>query len=470
MESVEVVGWLMGGVYRGGGPVRSAGSGGRGYYGRSMSRETVITGLGAVTALGIGAEALWRGLCEGRSELRPIEAFDAREFACRLAGEVRGYAARDFVPKSYRKAVKVMARDIELAVGAARCAVEDAGIVTRGTLNGDGDGSTEATFAEDRIGCQIGAGFIACDAPELAMAQATAQDATGAFSLGTWGKTGMGNLSPLWLLKYLPNMLACHVTIIHGAKGPSNTITCCEASGLLSIGESRRVIERGDGDICFSGGAESKINPLGFLRMEYTGRLADTGDSTDGAGVCRPFDAGSHGSILGEGAGIVLIESAATATKRGARVHARVAGFGAAQSIDDDAPGTGLAMAVEAALAEAGMDAGEIDLIVPHASGCLRCDADEAAGLERVFGARLGSIETITLSPHLGDTLAGAGGLAVCAAATALREQVLPSRLAGGSASVNAGARSAGPATLRSALVCTNALGGQNAALVLRAP
>jgi len=159
------------------------------------------------------------------------------------------------------------------------------------------------------------------------------------------------------------------------------------------------------------------------------------------------------------------------AARRGARVRAGGAGFGAAQALDEDDPGTGIALAVEAALADAGMDASEIDLIVPHGSGSPACDADEAAGLERVFGGRLSDIETATLTPNVGDTLAGAGGLAVCVAATALREQTVPARLAGGGMGrVRAEAREAGAARLRAALVCTNALGGQNAALVLRAP
>ena len=416
-----------------------------------MSHETVITGLGAVTGLGVGADALWEGLAAGRSAIGPITAFDASGFPSRLAAEVRDYKARDFVPKSYRKAVKVMARDIELAVGAAQCAVEDAGIVTLGTA-ADGE---DTTFTGDRIGCQIGAGFISCDTPEIAMAQATAKDGDGTFSLGTWGESGMGNLSPLWLLKYLPNMLACHVTIIHHAQGPSNTITCCEASGLLSIGESRRVIERGSADICFSGGAESKLNPMGLLKVIYADRLAETGDAQDAGDLLKPYDPTSAGSILGEGAGIVLIESAASASARGARVHAKVAGFGAAQSIDDDPPGGGIATAVRTALADAGLTPGDIDLIVPHASGAPGCDADELAGLQEVFGNRLPEMHQIHLTPHIGDLQAGNGGVAVCAAATALREQAMPGT---------------GPTPLRAALVCTNALGGQNAALILSAP
>src|SRR5690606_32200745 len=177
--------------------------------------------------------------------------------------------AKDYVPKSYRKAVKVMARDIELAVAAAKCAVEDARLVTRGALP---DGSSEGTtYPASRMGCQIGAGLIAAETDELtaalATAATTAADGRPTLDLKAWGDAeggqgAMNNLQPLWLLKYLPNMLACHVTIIHGAEGPSNTITCAEASGLLSIGESVRVIQRGDADLCFSGGAEAPINHM----------------------------------------------------------------------------------------------------------------------------------------------------------------------------------------------------------------
>ena len=234
-----------------------------------MRRRVVITGLGAVTGLGVGFDAFWDGLIAGRSSIGPIEGFDAAGFPCRLAAEVTGFRARDHVPKSYRKATKVMARDIELAVGAADAAVRDAGLVTRGLEDG------EPTYPGPRIGCNIGAGLIATETDELTSALATATDESGRFDLGIWGRSGMNNLQPLWMLKYLPNMLACHVTIIHGAEGPSNTITCAEASGLLSLGESARVIERGSADMCLAGGTESKVCPMGLVRIGLAGRLAD---------------------------------------------------------------------------------------------------------------------------------------------------------------------------------------------------
>ncbi|MEX0742629.1 MAG: beta-ketoacyl synthase N-terminal-like domain-containing protein, partial [Phycisphaeraceae bacterium] len=222
-----------------------------------MARRVVITGLGAVSGLGIGMDVLWEGACAGRSAIAPIEAFETEGFDSRIGSEVRDFSVKKFVPKTYRKATKVMARDIELAVAAAELAVRDAKMVTPGV---EPDG--ERTYEGPRVGAHIGAGLIAADIDELTEAFAEATDAEGNFDMHRWGEEGMTHLTPLWLLKYLPNMLACHVTIIHDAQGPSNTITCGEASSGLSIGESMRVIERGNADACFCGGAESKMNPM----------------------------------------------------------------------------------------------------------------------------------------------------------------------------------------------------------------
>lgn len=463
------------------------------------SRRVVISGLGTVTGLGVGAASLWEGLAAGRSALGPITRFDASGYPCRLAGEAKDFSAKDHVPKYYRKAVKVMARDIELAVGAARFAVEDAGLVTRATLaasgsGGDGEGEVtgQTTYPAGRIGCQIGAGLIATEADELASALASARTEgpahanAGGFDVRAWGtreggRGGMNNLQPLWLLKYLPNMLACHVTILHGAEGPSNTITCQEASGLLSIGESVRVIQRDAADLCFSGGAESKINLMGVFRMNLAGRLAATGDQTDGGALVRPYDSGATGGLLGEGAGIVILEELSSCKARGARMYAEVAGFGAGQSgpkhLHLAGRGTpagvdeGLLGAIESALADAGVGAGEIDAILPHASGIPEMDTTEADTLRAVFGGRMSSIPLVTITPNLGDAMAGNGGLAAAVAAMCLDRQMLPARIHAGkpASDMQAGAVGARAARLRHMLVCTSAFGGQNAALVLRA-
>lgn len=441
-----------------------------------MSRSVVITGLGVVSGLGTGVDALWEGLVDGRSSLGPIERFDARGFRSRLAGEVTGFSARDYVPRSYRKAVKVMARDIQLAVGAASLAVRDADLRTRVD-----DGETP-TYEGSRLGCQIGAGLIAAEADELSMALATAVDEqSGRFSLRAWGESGMNNLQPLWLLKYLPNMLSCHVTILHGATGPSNTITCAEASGLLSMGESLRVIQRGDADACFSGGAESKINLMGLLRLDLAGRLAATGEEEEGWRFVRPYDPDAPGQLIGEAGAIAILESGESARARGARVYAEVVGFGAGHSSppsipplpepEADAVEDGLVVAIESALREAGIGAEAIDVIVPHAASIRAVDAREAGALRSVFGSRLARIPIVTTVPNVGESMAGQGGILAAAGAKCLHEQRLPARLHDGrSPGLDAGPTPSREATLGYALVCTGSLGGQNAALVLRAP
>ncbi|MFN7020635.1 MAG: beta-ketoacyl-[acyl-carrier-protein] synthase family protein [Phycisphaerales bacterium] len=439
-----------------------------------MSRRVVITGLGSVCALGVGMDALWAGLMAGRTNLGPLKAVDARGFRSRLAGEVEGFSAKDYVPKHYRKAVKVMARDIELAVGAAKTAVEDAGLVTRGTTEDGGDAGL--TYRPERMGCHIGAGLIAAETEEMSAAMATARDESGAFSLRRWGGEGGGGmdaLTPLWLLKYLPNMLACHVTIIHGCEGPSNTITCAESSGPLSIGESARVIERGDADLCFSGGAESKLNCMGILRMDLAGRLAATGEAGEGSAFVKPYDPSAAGGILGEGGGILILEAEETARARGAKVYAEVAGFGGGQSLagyegpDDE----GYRNAVLNALDDAGIGPEVIDAVVPLASSIPGLDTAEAGALRSVFGERLARVPMVHFGANIGNCTAGAGALQAAVAAKCLAEQALPARVHAGKPdrSLDAAAAPARSAKLTYVLVCTGALGGQNAALVLRA-
>ncbi|CAN5687823.1 beta-ketoacyl-ACP synthase II [soil metagenome] len=457
-----------------------------------MARRVVISGIGAVSGLGVGALPLWDALCAGRSGLRPITRFDPGGFKSRLGAGLDNFSARDYVPKHYRKAVKVMARDVELAVAAAKEAVEDAGLITRAALDIEADpaAAEKTTIPAARLGCHIGAGLISADADELAAAMTTARafGPSGAFDIVKWGASGMENLTPLWMLKYLPNMVSCHVTIIHGACGPSNTITCAEASGLLSIGESLRVIERGDADLCFSGGAESKLNLMGLMRMEFTGRLADTTKFpgvTDGSAIVKPFDASSPGALLGEGAGIVLLEAHESATKRGAKIYAELVGFGGAHSpprpnypgqsgaprdFDYSTPDEGFQFAIENALQDAGLAPGDIDAAVVLGSGSPAMDLGEAGALAAVFGAGVRDLPLVTIGPNIGNCMAAVGGLMACVGALVMREQRLPARLNAGTPvlGLRAGAASQVAADIEHLLVATSSLGGQNAALVLK--
>ena len=430
-------------------------------------RRVAITGLGVVTPAGIGIDALWQNLLAGQSGIAPVELFDASRFTCTIGGQLRDFSARSYVPKEYRKAVKVMARDIEIAVAAADLAFKDSGLVTRAS---DGD---NMTVPAKRLGCNIGAGLICSDLDELGQAVNTALE-NGKFSLKLWGSQGMGNLTPLWLLKYLPNMLSCHVTIIHGCEGPSNCITCGDASGPLAVGEAARYIGRGAADAAIAGGAESKLNPMGLLRQELLKRLCTTGNAS-AASACRPFDADHAGTVIGEGGGLLVLEELDLAKARGAKIYAEIVGFGAAcdpNAIDVLTPTAGgLDLAVTNALRDAGVRPEQIGLIFAHGTGVPSEDALEAQAWRTALGEVATKVPAVAITGTVGSMFAGAGGVAISLAAMALQKQTVPptvnfSRPADG-CGLNFSAQ-ARPAKMDYAVAGAFTVGGQSGAVVLK--
>src|SRR3954470_12440496 len=320
-------------------------------------RRVVITGIGVISPIGIGAKSFWDNLLAGKVGVRRIANWDPGGFSSQVGGEVPAYKIGDYVPKSYRKATKVMARDIELAVVAADDAFKDAGLQSKAyTETPSIDGK--------RFGCNIGAGLISAELNELTAAMTTARsDAdSNKLDLHKWGRDGMGQLTPLWLLKYLPNMLACHVTIIHGLMGPSNTITCSDASSHLAIGEAFRTIQRGKADLAICGGAESKLNPMGMMRQSLLGRLTTTHNDSPAEAV-RPFDADADGTAFGEGGGLLILEEYEHAKKRGAKIYAELVGFAATQDAhsvtEPDPAGYSYGKAIEKALKDARVSAAD---------------------------------------------------------------------------------------------------------------
>jgi len=433
----------------------------------SHDEKVVISGVGLITCFGVGINPLWDAMCEGRTGLHRIERFDPSGFACQVAGELgdEEFNVRKIVPKSHRKATKVMCRDTELAVGAAANAVENAGLITAG--NSD----ETPTIAPDRVGCHIGAGLISAELNELGGALVNSKREDGSFDLAHWGAEGMQNLSPLWLLKYLPNMLACHVTIVHDCQGPSNTITCCEASSGLSIAESRRVIQRGDADVCLSGGAEDRVNPLALYRQHCTGRLTETDGSGEMSSVVRPFSDTANGTVIGEGGGIMIVESATSCESRTGIPWCTIEGIGCRQSCTDsplDADSQTITSAINRALDEAKCNASDIDVIVPLGSGIKQVDGAERDGLTAVFGDALPSIPMITTIPYTGNCMAGNGAIGIGVAAKAIKEQMIPARLgADSTVGLSAGTCNAKEMNINRILLVTPSEGGQCVAMVL---
>lgn len=428
-----------------------------------------MSGVGVVSPIGIGAEAFWSALSGGRCGLGPVRAFDASGFPCQIAGEVPEYRIADFVPKSYRKATKVMARDIELAVIAADGAFKDAGLQSKA------HGDAPPSFQPVRFGCNIGAGLISAELNELTAAMTTARDSADAnrLSLEKWGRDGMQQLTPLWLLKYLPNMLACHVTIIHGLMGPSNTITCDSASSHLAIGEAFRTIQRGKADLAICGGAESRINPMGLVRQQLLGRLNERSNATPDRAI-RPFDPSAAGTVFGEGGGLLILEELESAKARGAKIYAELVGFAASQDAhkitEPDPTGHSYGKAVENAIKDARLAPTDVDAIIPHGIGIVRDDRAELNGLRRAMGDHLSRVALSVTKPQTGLLGAGGGVDAVTAVLCLHHQTVAPARNA---ASTVDGTRlnvseTARPEPIRAVVTSVYALGGQNAALVFR--
>jgi 3-oxoacyl-[acyl-carrier-protein] synthase II len=432
------------------------------------SARVVITGLGAVTPLGLTVDQTWAALRSGKVGIDTITAFDPVGFDCKLAGQVADYRIRDYLPKSLRKATKLMSRDIELSVIAAGEALADAGLVTKAidpeNINVD----------PERMAINLGAGLISCDLVELAPAVA-ASLTDGRFDIHKWGKEGLEHVTPLWLLKYLPNMLACHVGIIHDIQGPSNTVTCAEAGAHLAIAEAAQVIARGAGDIALAGGTEAKVNPIVIIRQCLLKRTTGQ-NNEDPASACRPFDADAKGSVFGEAAGVVVLESLEYAEKRGARIYAEVVGVGQSSSINPvyerlEPNGYGLQIAIEKAMADAEIQPKDLDLVIPHGTGIAADDLAEATAIEAALGEAAADIAVWPTKSMLSNTGAAAGAIDVIAAACAMNEGKIP-------AAVNCETKADGcnlnitgqsrDVKIRYALSCSYTYGGQTAAVVLK--
>ncbi len=432
------------------------------------SARVVVTGFGAVSPLGLTVDEMWTGLVAGRCGLDRIQAFDPAGLPCELAGEVPDFRIRDYVPKSHRKATKLMCRDIELAVIAALEAVTRSGLITKGI------DPEKVNVDPARIGITMGAGMISCDMAELAPAVAVSTT-EGAFDIRKWGRDGLEHVTPVWLLKYLPNMLACHIGIIHDIQGPSNSITCAETSAHIAIGEAAQVVARRSSDVALAGGAEAKINPFMMVRQCLLKRALSGYDGPPEM-ACRPFDSDARGAVFGEGAGILVLENLDHARQRGARIGAEIVGIGQSQSLGAlydrlEPDGQGVRIAIEKALDDAGIAPSDLDLIIPHGTGVPEDDSAEASAIEAALSAAARDVSVWPTKSMLGTTGAASGALDIIAAVQAMSEGVIPAAR-NFSAPANHGALRISTESqkreIRYALCCSYTHGGQTAAVVIK--
>jgi len=362
-------------------------------------RRVVVTGVGLVSPLGIGTEPTWQNLLEGRSGMAPITLFDASQHSTRFAAEVKGFDPLQWVEK---KDVKKMDRFIQFAVAAADLAVKDAALPLDGAM-------------AERVGVYVGSGiggFATIEREHEALL-----------------KGGPRRVSPFFIPSAIANQASGWVSIRTGAKGPNScTCTAC-TSGAHAVGDSFRLIQRGDADAMIAGGSEAAITPLGTGGFCSMRALSTRNDAPEKAS--RPFDKDRDGFVMGEGAGIVILEELAQAKARGSRIYCEVVGYGmSGDAFHITAPcedGDGAIRVMHAALKDAGLEPSAVDYVNCHGTSTPVGDAMEILAIKAVFGEharkKLAISSTKSMTGHL---LGAAGGLEAGISALALRDQVLP--------------------------------------------
>ncbi len=405
----------------------------------------VVTGLGLVTPLGIGIEANWESLVAGRSGIGPITRFDASALPARIAGEVRDFEPERFIE---RKDLKKMDIFIQYTVGAAELAVEDAGLPL-------------PLAAPERTGVIVGVGMGGISSVEEMYLNLAAQS--------------VRRVSPFLIPRIIPNMASGQIAIRYGARGPNYATTSACASGAHAIGEALVLIRDGRQDVMLAGGAEAPICLLGVGGFSAMRALA-TNFNDEPARASRPFDARRDGFVIAEGAGVLVLEELEHAHRRGARIYAELAGYGAtcdAYHMTQPAPeGAGAAECMRCALDDAGIEPGAIGYINAHGTGTPFNDEAETLAVKRVFGehaARLPISSTKSMTGHL---LGAAGTIEAAYTVLALARGVLPPTInleePDRACDLDYVPRTARPARVEAALSNSFGFGGTNAVLVFR--
>jgi 3-oxoacyl-[acyl-carrier-protein] synthase II len=373
----------------------------------STPRRAVFTGLGVITPIGSDPAAFRSALLAGTPGVRPVRLFDPTGLPCHIAGEITDFDAKKIVSKEARKGLKVMSRTVQLGLCAAQKAMDDGG-------------PKPGQLDPFRFGVEFGCVMIATDLDDLVAAAKVSTNCTPrSVDLLAWGGKGLEQVQPLWMLKYLPNMPACHTSIAFDAQGPNNTITESEAAGLLALGEAYRILARDAADYFLVGGCEGRVHPLSMARVNKFGPLTRRNDSPETA--VRPFDKDRDGTALGEGAAVFGLEELETAKRRGAKVYAELVGF--ASGFDRGRKGAILARVIRNALTEAGIQPADVDHVNAHAAGVPELDAFEARAIHEVFGE---STPVYSLKGQVGNSGAASGLVELAASVLALHHGQLP--------------------------------------------
>jgi 3-oxoacyl-[acyl-carrier-protein] synthase II len=363
-----------------------------------LTRRVVVTGVGLVCALGIGTEESWKNLLAGQSGISLVTQFDTTGFDCKIAGEIKNFDPFQWIEK---KELKKMGRFIQVALAGADFAVKSANWKRE-----DSDLDEVGVYVSSGIG-----GFDIIEREHWKLVQA-----------------GPGKISPFFIPSAIVNLASGHISIRYGAKGPNSaTATACSASAH-AIGDSFKIIERGAAEMMICGGTEATITPMGIGGFASMKALSTRND--DPSHASRPFDAGRDGFVVGEGAGILILESLEHAQKRGAKILAEIVGYGmsgdAYHITQPAADGDGAYRVMKAALKDAKLAPEQIGYVNAHGTSTPLGDVIETRALKRVFGEYAKKVAISSTKSMTGHLLGGAGGLEAGISVLSLRDQILP--------------------------------------------
>lgn len=409
-----------------------------------MSRRVVVTGVGLISSVGVGTEETWSAVKSGANGIGPITAFDAALFNSRIAGEVKGFDPYQFVEK---KEVKKMARFIQFAIAASDFAAQSARLRV---------GPEDAEMTGVYIGSGIG-GFEIIEREHKTLLE-----------------KGPGRISPFFIPATIVNLASGYVSIRYGAKGPNSaTATACTTSAH-AVGDSFRLIQRGDADVMICGGAEACITPMGIGGFAAMRALSQRND--DPAHACRPWDRCRDGFVVGEGSGILILEEYERAKRREAPILAEVVGYGmsgdAYHVTSPSADGDGAYRVMRNALRDAGLQTSDIQYVNAHGTSTEVGDKIETAAIKRCFGEHARSLAISSTKSMTGHLLGGAGGLEAGLTVLALRDQIAPPTInyqhPDPECDLDYVPNSARPMAIQHALSNSFGFGGTNGCLIFR--
>ena len=378
-----------------------------------MQRRVVVTGMGMVTPVVRDLESTWSSLQEGRSGVGPISLFDASSFPTKIAAEATGFDLADYVADADRWAEHC--RNTKFAIAAARMAVDHSGLETKADLD------------RSRFGVYLGSGEGQQDFPRFVkLVHASSRD--GHVDTSCFTRQGVKELHPIHEAEQEPGTPAGHLAGIFGARGPNaNCLTACAASSQ-AIGEATELIRRGDADVMLSGGTHSMIHPFGVTGFNLLTALSTRNDEP--ARASRPFDRDRDGFILGEGAGMVILEELEHAKARGAKIYGEVAGYGstadAFRLTDTHDEGRGAIASIREALADAEVDATRVDYINAHGTSTSVNDSIETLAIKRSFGDNAYKVPVSSTKSMMGHLIAAGGSVEAIVCLLTIRDGVVP--------------------------------------------